>query len=163
MFTYKPLSGFKHFFFFKPCDDSNWLSHFRAGVKSQAESSSSSSSSSSSLAEVAGCLWTFFQDSQSISDRCKTNRKRGTAAAARVKAQTFEDWRPLPIAWWEAPQLSGGPPVHWNLWTDCAARCTKIGCRLHQWCLRVRKYDTFWYIRSCSDSMYVTVIFCVQL
>ena len=109
MFTYKPLSGFKHFFFFKPCDDSNWLSHFRAGVKSQAESSSSSSSS---LAEVA---YGHVKDSQSISDRCKTNRKRGTAAAARVKAQTFEDWRPLPIAWWEAPQLSGGPPVHWNL------------------------------------------------
>ena len=37
------------------------------------------------------------------------------------------------------------------------------GCRLHQWCLRVRKYDTFWYMRPCSDSMYVTVIFCVQL
>ena len=51
-----------------------------------------------------------------------------------------------------------------SVWTDCAARCTKLGgCRLHQWCLRVRKYDTFWYMRSCSDSMYVTVIFCVQL
>ena len=33
MFTSKPLSGFKHFFVFKPWDDSNWLSHFRDGLE----------------------------------------------------------------------------------------------------------------------------------
>ena len=77
---------------------------FGLGWKPQAESSSSS------LAEVA---YGHVKDFQSIFDRCKTNRKRGTTAAARVEAQTFEDWRPLPIAC--STVLSRGPPVHWNL------------------------------------------------